>query len=145
MRLDYVLSDEESTGGDLRTASPAILRYRCFPGDIVWHAGDVDLSTSLGWVPVLDFAVALRSIAEKLASEAHQVFEFTESDEKIEFTRAGDVVRVQTEYAHEPAEVPYEEFARAADAFLTKVVEDLTASHPELAENEFVAELAAAP
>jgi hypothetical protein len=138
---DYTLSDD-ATDIDLRTAEVSSLRYHCFLGDIVLRIDDVDLSTHWGWVPVLDFAVALHAIAHGMDTEPHRVFTFTESDATLEFDRDGDVVNVQASYAPGIAEMPYAEFVEAADAFLRRVVCDLTSTHPELAENPFVAELA---
>ena len=138
---DYTLS-QDATDIDLRTAEVSSLRYHCFLGDIVLRIDDVDLSTHWGWVPVLDFAVALHAIAHAIDTGPHGVFKFTESDATIEFDRDGDVVKVQASYAPGIAEVPYAEFVEAADAFLGRVVGDLTSAHPELAENPFVAGLA---
>jgi hypothetical protein len=140
--LDYTLSGA-ATDIDLRTAEVTSLRYHCFLGDIVLRIGDVDLGTQWGWVPILDFAVALHAIAHALDTEPHAVFEFTESTATIEFDRDGDVVKVQASYAPAIAEVPYAELVDAADRFRARVVDDLTSAHPELAENPFVAGLAA--
>jgi hypothetical protein len=142
--LDYALG-QDSSDVDLRTADVTSLRYYCFAGDIIMRIGDVDLSARYGWVPVLDFAVALRSIARTLETEPHAAFEFTESPATIEFDREGDVVSVRASYATETAQVPYAELREAAEAFLARVVDDLTTAHPELADNPFVAEVAASP
>jgi hypothetical protein len=139
---DYKLSDD-ATDIDLRTAEVSSLRYHCFLGDIVLRIDDVDLSTHWGWVPVLDFAVALHAIAHALDAEPHGAFGFTESDATLEFDRDGDVVKVRASYAPGIGEVPYVEFVDAADRFLGRVVGDLTSAHPALAENPFVAGLAA--
>lgn len=140
MVLDYVLT-EDSGDVDLATADEATLRYHCFPGDIVLRIGETDLGTDYGWVPVLDFAATLQSIAAALEESDHQVFEFTESEATIEFSRENDVVRVKPSYADSAAEVPYAEFRQAADEFLARVLSDLTRTHPELADSDFVAGL----
>jgi hypothetical protein len=144
MFLDYTLSsDREPAITDLATADETALRYYCFPGDIVMRVGDADLSTRFGWVPVLDFAMALRSIAARLAEEPEATFAFTESGATITFARTGDDVRVTASYAGEAGTVTYGELAAAADAFLARVIDDLTQAHPELADNALVAGLRA--
>ncbi len=138
---DYKLSDD-ATDIDLRTAEVSSLRYHCFLGDIVLRIDDVDLSTHWGWVPILDFAVALHAIAHAIDTEPHGVFKFTESDATHRVRSPWRRRQGAGELRAGIAEVPYAEFVEAADAFLGRVVGDLTSAHPELAENPFVAALA---
>ena len=68
MHLDYRLSedwDENST--DLAAADETDLRYYAATGDIILRKDQVDLSARWGWIPLVDFALALREIAEALA------------------------------------------------------------------------------
>jgi hypothetical protein len=141
--LDYVLSTAAADIGDadLRTADEVVLRYDCFPGDIVLRAGDGDFTTHFGWVPVLDFALALRAIARKLVDEPRQVFTFTESDATLTFTRDEDLVTIRASYAPAIGRVTYARLSDAADALLSRMVADLTGLYPELTENKVFAEL----
>jgi hypothetical protein len=80
--LEHALSpswNRKAAEVDLRAADETTLRYRCFLGDIVFEVGWIDLSARWGWVPVLDFALAMRSISAALPAVETQVFEFTES------------------------------------------------------------------
>lgn len=142
--LDYELSPawNRKTGEvDLRGADEMTLRYDCFLGDVVLVVGELDLSARWGWVPVLDFALGLRSVAGDLAAAGEQVFEFTESDATIEFRRKGAAVEISSSYVDGAAEVAHVDFSLQAEQFLARVVEELGRAHPELADNAFFAEL----
>ena len=68
MHIDYRLSedwDENST--DLAAADETDLRYYAATGDIILRKDQTDLSARWGWIPLIDFALALREIAEALA------------------------------------------------------------------------------
>jgi hypothetical protein len=139
--LDYSLSPAGRTGAagvDLRTADEAVLRYSCFPGDVVLVVGEADFSARWGWVPVLDFAMSLRTIAGALLDSGTQTFEFTESDAEIIFTRVGAAVEITANYASASSSVPYAELAVAAEGFLARVVRELVGDHPALAENPLI-------
>jgi hypothetical protein len=140
LTFDYVLDPAwDRAEVDLAAADEMVLRYDCFLGDVVFVVGEADFSARWGWVPILDFAVALDGIVDLLVGEGR--FEFTESDAAIDFRRDGDVVQVSTNYMPGSAVVPLVELQAATDAFLRRVVADLTARHPELARNTYVAQL----
>ncbi len=105
MHLDYRLSekwDKDST--DLSTVTETDLRYYVAPGDIILRAEQTDLSANWGWIPLIDFALALREIAEALAiADGSETFEFTESEATLEFKRQGQKVAISGSYA--PGEV----------------------------------------
>ena len=138
--LDYILDPAPNDAeANLAEVDELRLRYDCFPGDVVFVVGAVDLSARWGWVPILDFAVGIKQIADGLGGEDR--FEFTESDATIAFHRDGDLVRVSADYVPDSAVVPLAELQTATDVFLRRVVADLTSRHPELAENTYVARL----
>jgi hypothetical protein len=104
MHLDYRLSekwDEDST--DLSTVTETDLRYYVAPGDVVLQADQTDLSANWGWIPLIDFALALREIAAALAAveEGSETFEFTESEATLKFERQGQEVAISGSYAPE--------------------------------------------
>jgi hypothetical protein len=136
MRLDYRLS-EEWEQQDLSTAEETDLRYSAAPGDIILRADRTDLSANWGWIPLIDFALALREIAETLAvSEACETFEFTESDATLEFERQGQDVAICGSYA--PGEVilvPLPVFREQVREFGRRLDAELLAKHPELSKN----------
>ena len=80
--LDYILDPAPNDAeANLAEVDELRLRYDCFPGDVVFVVGAVDLSARWGWVPILDFAVGIKQIADGLGGEDR--FEFTESDATI--------------------------------------------------------------
>lgn len=140
--LGYELSpswNRRAGAVDLRAADEMTLRYDCFLGDVVFEVGGADLSARWGWVPVLDFALSLRAIAGGLVVDAHETFEFTESDATIEFERQDENVRLDASYAPAGAEVSHVELSLQAERFLARVVDELRRSYPELSENTFIA------
>jgi hypothetical protein len=145
LALDYELSPtwNRKTGEvDLRAADEMTLRYDCFLGDVVLVVGDLDLSAKWGWVPVLDFALGLRSIASALSAEGEQVFEFTESDATIEFHRKGSAVEISSSYVDGAREIAHGDLSLRAEQFLARVVDEVGRTYPELVDNAFFAELA---
>jgi len=136
MRLGYRLS-EEWDETDLSTVEETDLRYSAASGDIVLQTDRTDLSANWGWIPLIDFALALREIAETLASaEASETFEFTESDATLEFERQGQDVAISGSYA--PGElivVPLPVFREQVREFARRLDAELLAKHPELGKN----------
>jgi hypothetical protein len=121
----------------LADADETALRYDLFQGDIIFRAHGVDFSARWGWVPVLDFAVALQTIVDDLEASEDKIklFEFTDSDATIRFERLDDTVKIETDYAPGSALVPYAELRKATENFFQQVVDQLITTYPSLAEN----------
>ncbi|HWI21082.1 MAG TPA: hypothetical protein VNT22_00550 [Baekduia sp.] len=140
--LDFKLSAEwHPYDIDLRTTDALELRYDAFLGDVVFRIDEHDFSAQWGWVPVLDFALALRTIAERIATSEHELFEFTESGATIDFRRQGALITVSSSYSQAIATVALAEMTEATADHLQEVVARLVKSYPAVAENEFFAEL----
>ena len=140
--LDYKLSaDWNPYELDLRSADEMTLRYDAFPGDIVFRIDDADFSAQWGWVPILDFALALRTIVERLDGHDRELFEFTESGATIGFRRDGGTIEISTSYASAIARAPLFELSNAVDTFIDELADALETQHPELADNEFFTDL----
>lgn len=143
IRIQYVLSPTWNHDPPrLDTADEMTLRYDCFLGDVTLKIGGLDASAAWGWVPLLDFALALKTISDRLAASGHdQVFEFTESDASIKFQKENDNVVIDPSYVAGSAEVPLAELISASTDFLASLLQDLIDRHSQLASNEFVATL----
>ena len=140
--LDYKLSaDWNPHELDLRAADELTLRYDAFPGDVVFRVDDEDFSAQWGWVPVLDFALALGTVTERLDSHDHELFEFTESGATIDFRRDDGPIAISASYTQALARIPLFELSNAVDEFFDRVAEGLQAEHPQLAENEYFTSL----
>jgi hypothetical protein len=96
----------------------------------------VDLSAKWGWIPLIDFAVALWKIAEALAaSDGSEMFEFTESDATLQFERRGDEMIIRGSYATEEITLPFAAFVEQTADFARRLDGDLLAKRPELGSN----------
>jgi hypothetical protein len=140
--LDFKLSAEwQPYDIDLRTTDALELRYDAFPGDVVFTVDEHDFSAQWGWVPVLDFALALRTVAERIEKSEHELFEFTESGATIDFRRRGALITIGASYSQDIATVTHIEWAAATTDFLAQVVTRLAQDHPAVGQNEYFAEL----
>jgi hypothetical protein len=137
MHLDYRLSedwDENST--DLTSADETGLRFYAAPGDIVLRNDQADLSARWGWIPLIDFALALRKIAEALAAgDGSETFEFTESDATLQFDRLGAELTIRGSYAVGQITLPFVAFADRTADFARRLDAELLAKRPELGLN----------
>jgi hypothetical protein len=137
MHLDYRLSekwDEDTT--DLSTVAETDLRYYVAPGDIILRAGETNLSANWGWIPLIDFVLALREIAEALAAaEGSEDFEFTESEATLEFQRQGHEVAISGSYAPGKVIVPLSVFREQVRQLARRLDAELLAKRPDLGRN----------
>ena len=111
------------------------LRYDCFLGDVRFSIGKVDFSTQWGWVPVLDFALAISNLLDSLEPGSSRDLEFTESEASIRFTRVNDVVAVTSTYSPGSASVDVHEIRAVARDFVQRLGFRLSEEHPALKEN----------
>jgi hypothetical protein len=137
MHLDYRLSEEwDEDTMDLSTVAEADLRYYVAPGDIILRADQTDLSAIWGWIPLIDFALALREIAEALAvAEGNETFEFTESEATLNFERQGQEVVISGSYAPGEVVIPFTVFREQVRDLSRRLDAELLAKHPELGRN----------
>jgi hypothetical protein len=137
MHLDYRLSEEwDEDTMDLSTVAEADLRYYVALGDIILRADQTDLSAIWGWIPLIDFALALREIAEALAvAEGNETFEFTESEATLNFERQGQEVVISGSYAPGEVIVPFPVFREQVRDLARRLDAELLAKHPELGRN----------
>lgn len=138
--LDYRLSpswNRVASTADLSSVDAPELRYKLFLGDVEFRIDEADFSALWGWVPVLDFAVALRSIVRSLPRTHEEAFDFTESDATLRFVHRDEIVSVTSNYAQGliGAKASIKELGQAADEFFERVMEDLYREHPELKSN----------
>jgi hypothetical protein len=134
--LDYTIRSVPSPKADLRHVSESELHYDLFLGDITFRVDGFDISTSWGWVPVIDFAACLHRIAEELQPNQSESFEFTESEHRIEFKLQNNEVEIRATYGTgSAANVSRDELRRSTREFLRRVLDELGAKYPSLAEN----------
>jgi hypothetical protein len=140
---------------DYRAADVRTLRHDLFCGDVYLadtrkDAGDRELCTRWGWVPVLDFAWALCDVTERLDADPRggrapgpqrAELDFTESTDRLFFSRRFGTVEISADWqpAGEPPLVfSHTELRREARDFLHDLLADLTDMHETLADNPAV-------
>ena len=137
MHLDYRLSEDwDENSINLAAADETELRYYAATGDVILRNDQSDLSARWGWIPLIDFALAWREIAEALAvMEGSETFEFTESDATLRFERRGEEIIIRGSYASGEITVPFAEFGERAQDFARRLDSELLAKCPELRRN----------
>ena len=128
MHLDYRLSEDwDENSINLAAADETDLRYYAATGDVILRNDRSDLSAKWGWIPLIDFALAWREIAEVLA--------VTESDATLRFERRGQEIIIRGSYASGEITVPFTEFGEQAQDFARRLDAELLAKCPELRRN----------
>lgn len=127
----------------LETAAVTQLRYDLFPGDIILRDDSCNLEAAWGWIPLLDFAAAIKRIDMELDLEPHMEaqFTFTENDESLRFSSADDEVVISATYSPCKILLPKEEFAKVVDSYVFRLRSEVEALHPELLRNASYLEL----
>ena len=146
---------------DYRTADVRTLRHDLFCGDVYLAdadspvGGDRELSTTWGWVPVLDFAWALCDLVEELDRDPlgsrspgphHAELDFTESADRLRLTRRFgwvDITADWTPAGERPLTFSHAELRREARDFLHDLTADLVDMHEGLDANPAVWDLTA--
>ena len=142
---------------DYRRADVRTLRYDLFCGDVYLAdvSTDRELSTSWGWVPVLDFGWALCDVVERLdrdplgsraAAPQTAELDLTESADRMYFRRRFGWVEISADW--QPREEPplnlnHAALRREARDFLHDLTADLTDMHEGLGENPVIWDLLA--
>jgi hypothetical protein len=140
IKFDYTISPSwiaQIQRYNLAQVSEEDLRYRLFLGDVVILVDSCNLSTSWGWVPVVDFASSMLQIKDELSdgTTSSSTFEFTESENTIRFNRVNGVVRVDSSYAACSGESSIQELISEIDAFVQNVFSNLISKYPALQAN----------
>lgn len=139
--LDYTIRSAPPAGTDLRDVGESELHYGQFLGDVVFRVDGSDMSAPWGWIPIIDFAVCVSRIADELQPNHTESFEFTESEHRIDFTMRESAVEIRATYGGVPVQVTRDDLRRSTREFLRRVLDDLSAKHPSLAENAVVRRL----
>src|SRR5689334_7111529 len=112
MQMNFRLSEDwDEDFADLATADETAIRYYIALGYVLLGNDRTDLSANWGWIPLVDFALALREIADALSeTEGSELFDFTESEATLQFDRIGDRMTIMASYAPGQLTAPFLEF-----------------------------------
>ncbi len=131
------LSFSEKKEIDYSTASEYILRNATALGDILVKGSDVDFSTNLGTIPIIDFAYCMNYTKNILSSGINEdVFDFTEGDGELYFELKNDEILMRSSYHEGVIRVSFDEFKKKVDKLYTDIKEDMFSQYPDLKENK---------
>lgn len=100
------------------------------------NVGGVDLSARRKWVPLLDAAACLRFVIDRLDVGATQMsFDFTESNERINFRSEANDVCVSATYADREGRATLVELRMAVLDFVERVLDAAFTAYPDLQGN----------
>jgi hypothetical protein len=136
MKLDFKLAEPITDQGSWSQADEEDFRYRVALGDLIMEIGSANFSTNWGWIPLIDVAVSLQRIADKLQRHGQmQTFEFTESESWLRIRRQEDDVIVTASYAPGNARVEYSSFIDAIQHLQKQLRRELLRLNPALSRN----------
>lgn len=137
--IQYRFSTTDNTADqvDLTEADEMSFSYDLFLGSLTMECNGRKITIVWDWIPLLDFAQSLRSIALELSQEGDGTGEyiFAESDENLYFELREQNVEVSTSYSDETMSIPFSDFREGAMAFYKKIVLELLDKYPELQDN----------
>lgn len=126
----------DTTDIDWRAVGEVLLSYDLLVGDFTFVVDDADFSTDWGWVPTLDFAIAMRIFGDQLPQTHSELFEFTDSDHTIKFDVLNSgILRIEASYVDAVGYVALEEFRGATADLLERTRATVEAAAPGLLEN----------
>lgn len=136
--IDYSLDippSRENESRGLASATLSDITGSLFAGDVLFRVDDVSFDAAWGWVPVLDFAIAIYDIPRQIQDGGMQTFTFLENADSLRFRRDGQSVEVTTTYTDASARVDLIELTSASRSFMLRVFRELSARWPDLASN----------
>ena len=134
MQIDHCICDKWADSYvNLSTAGKTELRYDVGLGDVILRFDQIDLSAKGGWIPLIDFALALEDIANRFVKEGGPaIFEFA----TLRFDRRGSNLVISASYLPVQIEVPLALFLEQVERFEARLSKDMQEKYPDLARNE---------
>ncbi len=80
-----------------------------------------------GWIPLLDFAISIKTISEAFRKPLNirEEFEFTESDSKIIFNKHEDKIQISTTFSSETLETDFQSFVYGVKMFYKSIINEI--------------------
>ena len=143
--LDFVVPDLDSVLGrswDAQSIKPVTLRYKLFYSQVEFSVDGIKFLSRSSFVPLVDLALGMSAVADRLATNTDGALDFTEHDEVIRFVVSGGNVEVSS--SKKPAitaTVDKAEMIDALNSFVRRAYDSVVTFHPAIADNETVARL----
>jgi hypothetical protein len=126
---------DEAKQGDPAGIAETDLRYKYFGVNVEMVVDDVEIISKRKFVTLVDLALSLRGVAERISRGEDAVFGFTESEEVISLRQAGDSISVSSSKNPVQASVARRELLEEISGFLQSAHLRLIEKIPELDEN----------
>lgn len=114
------------------------LRYKYFGVNVEMSVSDVEIISKKGFVTLVDLALSLRGVVERVSRGEDAAFGFTESDEVINLRQAGDSISVSSSKEPGQASVARAELLEKISDFLRSAHSKLVEEIPQLNENPII-------
>lgn len=124
--------------GDPADIAEIDLRYKYFGVNVEMGVGDVEIISKRRFVTLVDLALSLRDVIERISRGEDAEFGFTESEEVIKFRQAGDIILVSSSKKKEQASVARDELVAELSEFIRSTHSRLVEEIPELADNPVI-------
>ncbi|MEV6669349.1 hypothetical protein [Streptomyces sp. NPDC051162] len=124
--------------GDPAGIAEIDLRYKYFGVNVEMVVDDVEIISKKRFVTLVDLALSLRGVVERISRGEDAAFGFTESEEVIRLRQAGDSISVSSSKKPEQASVASGELLEKISEFLQSAHSRLVEEIPELGENLIV-------
>lgn len=149
--VDFVVPDVDSVlgrswakslEGDARSIKEVMLQYKLFYSQVEFSIDGVKFLSKSSFVPLIDLAIGMSHVADRLVENSNGALDFTEHDEVIKFVVSGESVQVDS--SKNPAATASAKKAELIDAmasFVGRVHDSVVTFCPAMSENATVARL----
>jgi len=122
---------------DLKAVDEMTLRYELFTGSLWLEKDDKKIAMDWKWIPLLDFALCLRTLCNHLGKQpkGEEVFDFTESDATLTFRREENKCELFASFSDTSFIMSFTEFQEAVQQFCEKVGADILSKNEGLKNN----------
>jgi|GEM_PF-1452357 len=108
---------------ELEDMDEMTFRYDFLLGNVKLVSNDATIEMEWGWIPLLDFSICLFLINKKLSKNpiSKDKFEFTDSDQYIEFLRNGNFVIIKPSFSDNVISTTLKKFEMATNLLFVQI------------------------
>ncbi|MFI7543767.1 hypothetical protein [Actinoplanes sp. NPDC049599] len=148
--VDFVVPDFDSVlgrswvkalEGDAQSIQAATLQYKLFYSQVEFSIDGVKFLSKGSFVPLVDLALGMSGVVDRLAGNSDGALDFTEHDEVIRFVVSGEDVEVVSSKSPASAAAKKADTIDALTSFVERAYDSIVAFHPAISENATVARL----
>ena len=149
--VDFVVPDVDSVlgrswakslEGEARSIKAVTLQYKLFYSQVEFSVDGVKFLSKSSFVPLVDLALGMSGVADRLVCSSDGALDFTEHGEVIKFVVSGENVEVtSSKNPAATATVGRAEIVDALTSFVGRARDSVVAFCPAISENATVARL----